>query len=307
VEEYIIGANYRMVSHKRKRVKKRGKTRRRQRFYFIGGTGTDKCIFVPFSGGLGNQMYIYAAAVMVKKKLGLPLCFLNAKNNPHKVSEEYTAGLFKQGSSVNAEEVKGRMNGSNRILEKVKDPHNTWVNSNIDGNTSRNITLAGAYFQNYSSILPVIPMIREEFASFFKEKYKDVTIDSSGTAFMHVRRGDYGSTSLPAEYYNKGLAIIEPSEAIKNLYIVSDDIAWCKAEKWTTTKNCIYLEDPDELKTMYIMSMCLAGAIISASTFSSWGAILGADQNPESVIVYPAAWISGPSSRLQFPERWKAI
>ena len=296
-----------MGSYKRKRNRRR-KTRRAKRFYFIGGTGTGKCIFVPFSGGLGNQLYIYAAAIMVKKKLGLPLCFLGATNNPHNTTEDYRKTLFKQeGTPVDPNEVKNRMNTSDKVLEKVREAHNMWVNGNIDGNVKGNATLAGAYFQSYSSILPVIPTIREEFASFFKEKYKDYTIDSGSSAFMHVRRGDYGGVSLPAEYYNRGLALFEPHAEIKNLYIVSDDMPWCKAEKWITTKNVIYVEEPDELKTMYLMSMCLAGALISASTFSSWGAILGADKNPNSIIIYPAAWITGPSSRIHFPERWKAI
>ena len=296
-----------MGSYKRKRNARRRKTRKAKRFYFIGGTGTDKCIFVPFSGGLGNQMYMYAAAIMVKKKLGLPLCFLGAKNNPHTTTEDYTAALFKQGKPVDPTELKNRINASRRVLEKVKEPHNMWVNGNINGNATGNISLASAYFQSYSSILPVIPMIREEFASFFKAKYKDYTIDSGSSAFMHVRRGDYGGVSLPAEFYNKGLALFEPHDEIKNLYIVSDDIGWCKEQRWTTTKNVIFFEEADELKTMYHMSLCLAGALISASTFSSWGAILGADQNPKSIIIYPADWITGPSSRIQFPERWIAI
>ena len=296
-----------MGSYKRRRNTRRRKTRKAKRFYFIGGTGTDKCIFVPFSGGLGNQMYMYAAAIMVKKKLGINLCLLAAGNNPHVTSEDYTVGLFKQGTRVDQTEVKNRMSTSRTVLEKVKEAHNTWVNGNIDGNATGNITLASTYFQSYSSILPVIPTIREEFASFFKDKYKDFTIDSGSSAFMHVRRGDYGGVSLPAEFYNKGLAILEPVATIKNLYIISDDMAWCKDQKWITTKNSIYFDEPDELKTMYLMSLCLAGALISASTFSSWGAILGADKNPESVIVYPAGWITGPSSKIHFPERWKAI
>lgn len=296
-----------MGSYKRKRNARRRKTRKTKRFYFIGGTGTDKCIFVPFSGGLGNQMYMYAAAIMVKKKLALPLCLLGAKNNPHTTTEDYTATLFKQGTPVDPTELKNRINASQRVLEKVREAHNTWVNGNISDNAKGNISLASAYFQSYSSILPVIPTLREEFATFFKEKYKDFTIDSESSAFMHVRRGDYGAVSLPVEFYNKGLALLEPHAEIKNLYIVSDDIPWCKDKKWDTTKKVIFFEEADELKTMYLMSLCLAGALISASTFSSWGAILGADKNPNSVIVYPAAWITGPSSRIQFPERWTAI
>ena len=150
-------------------------------------------------------------------------------------------------------------------------------------------------------------MIREDCAKFFAESYPEFKIDSSSSAFMHVRRGDYGGASLRAEYYSGALALLEPNSAIQNIYIVSDGMGWCKEQKWDTQKKLIYFEESDELKTMYLMSLCLAGAIISASSFSTWGAILGPDQNPESTIVYPKDWITGPSSRIGFPERWKAI
>ena len=294
-----------MGSYKRKRNRRR-KTRRVKRFYFIGGKGEEKCIFAGLGGGLGNQLYVYAAGLTVKKKLNLPLCLIPFKENTHSETD-YTKVLFTQGTPVDAEEVKARMNTSNKVLEKIQNPHNIWTNANIPANATKNAKLAGGYYQSYSSISSVIPTIREDFAKVFKERYPDLTIDSGSSAFMHVRRGDYGGVSLPAEYYNRGLALFEPHAEIKNLYIVSDDMPWCKAEKWITTKNVIYVEEPDELKTMYLMSMCLAGALISASTFSSWGAILGADKNPNSIIIYPAAWITGPSSRIHFPERWKAI
>jgi hypothetical protein len=257
-------------------------------------------------GGLGNQLYVYAAALTVKRKIGLPLCLLPWKGNPHS-NIDYVVELFKEGKPVDAEAMKGRMNVSKKVLEKVRNPHNKWANENINANDTINATLSGAFFQSYSSIKSVIPDMRASFAKTFKEKYPDFKVDSAKSAFMHVRRGDYGGVSLPVDYYNRGLALLDPSEQIKDIYILSDDTGWCKEQQWVTGKNKIFFEEKDELKTMYLMSLCLAGALISASTFSSWGAILGADQNPDSVIVYPAGWITGPSSQIQFPERWKAI
>jgi len=299
---------YRMVSYRRKRLQKKGKTRKiSKKVYFIGGTGDEKGIFILLHGGLGNQMFVYAAGLMVKKKKGLPMYILPSRNSPHKPSSDYRVTLFKQGIPVDPESVKARMNLSKTVLEKISAPHNTWVNENINGNTTTNATLKGSFFQSYSSILPVIPTIREDSAKALKEAYPDLKIDSDSSAFMHVRRGDYGGSSLSEEYYNRALELLEPSEIIKRIYILSDDMGWCKNKTWKTSKEIIWFEEPDELKTMYLMSLCLAGAIISASTFSTWGAILGADQNPESIIVYPTGWITGPSSQLQFPARWKAI
>jgi hypothetical protein len=294
-----------MRSYRRKRGKKQTR-KNAKRFYFIGGQGEDKCIFVHMHGGLGNQLYVYAAGLTVKRKIGLPLCILPWKGNVHS-KVDYSTELFKEGKPVDAEAMKGRMNVSKKLLEKMRTPHNTWTDENINANGTINATLSGGFFQSYSSIKSVIPDIRTSFAKIFKEKYPDFKVDSATSAFMHVRRGDYGGVSLSAEYYNRGLGVLEPSEKIKDIYILSDDIGWCKEQQWTTGKQKIFFEEKDELKTMYLMSLCLAGAIISASTFSSWWAIVGADQNPDSIIVYPAGWITGPSSQIQFPERWKAI
>lgn len=294
-----------MVS-RRKKGRGRKSRKNTKRFYFIGGNEGNKCIFVHMHGGLGNQLYVYAAGLTVKKKIGLPLCLIPFKDNPHS-KVDYSTELFKEGVPVELSNVQGRINVSKKVLEKVKAPHNMWTNENIDANGTLNTDLNTTFFQSYSSIKSVIPDIRASFASTFAQKYPDFKIDSNGSAFMHVRRGDYGGVSLAADYYNNGLQVLEPVQAIKNIYILSDDIGWCKGQEWRTGKNKIFFEEDDELKSMYLMSLCLAGAIISASTFSSWGAILGADQNPESVIVYPDNWITGPSSKIQFPERWKSI
>jgi len=101
--------------------------------------------------------------------------------------------------------------------------------------------------------------------------------------------------------------------AIKNIFVISDDVPWCKEQKFETKtgKPLNWIDDPlkqkDELYTLYIMMLCLGGAIISASTFSSWGAILGPDQNPESMIIYPDIWITGPSQPIEFPPRWIVV
>jgi hypothetical protein len=291
--------------------KKRGRRRTRKnskRFYFIGGQGNDKCVFVPLGGGLGNQLYVYAASLVVKRKTGLPICLLPWKGNLHS-TVDYTVELFKEGRPVHEGLMEERIKGSKKLLEKVKNPHNAWNETNINANGTTNATLSGAFFQSYSSIKDVIPDMRKSFAEIFAKKYPEFKekVESNISAFMHVRRGDYGSVSLSADYYNKGLAVLEPVEAVRTLYILSDDLSWCRGQEWVTGKHIVFFDEKDELKTMYLMSLCLAGAVISASTFSSWGAILGADQNPDSTIVYPAGWITGPSSRIQFPERWKSV
>jgi hypothetical protein len=291
------------------RSRKNGKKKRitrRKKPYFIGGSGEDTCIFVPLGGGLGNQLYVYAAALTAKKKIGLPLCLLPYKGNVHS-TQDYATILFTQGKPVDYDSVKGRMNVSKKVLEFVKNPHNTWKDENLTINTKRNTLLAGGFYQSYSSVSSVLPDLRTDCAKVFTARYPEVKVDSDSSAFMHVRHGDYGGAALPLTYYTRGISLLDSIPTVQNIYIVSDDMKWCKEQNWSTKKNIIYFDEPDELKTMYLMSLCLAGACISASTFSSWGAMLGADKNESSTIVYPVNWLTGPSSNIQFPARWKAI
>jgi len=299
-----------MVRKRTRKNTRRGRTTKRHlrgyRRAYRGG-GDEKCIFVPLGGGsgLGNQMYQYAAGLTIAKKVKLPICILPTVN-PHS-SEDYRKILFIRGKPVEFADVQSRVNAATNVLYKVRNPHNRWSNTNILANNSTNIDLAGQYFQNYDSIKSVIPDIRADCKTAFEARYPDYKNEIQPTsAFIHVRRGDYGQASLGPEYYKKGIEMLHVIEGIRSIYILSDDIPWCKEQGWASQK-IRWVEDKDELKAMYLMSLCLAGACISASTFSSWGAILGADQNELSTIIYPAHWVTGDSSKIQFPSRWKAI
>jgi len=305
-----------MASYRQKRSK-RNRSRKLKRGtlkpFFIGGD-TDKCLFVslPTIGGLGNQLFVYAAAVVAKNKVGIPMCILPI-NNPHS-STDYRELLFKQGKPVESQEVQPRRNAATRILDKVVKVHNTWANTNIVANGSKNLIVGDNYFQNYAPIRSVLPTIRDDFIKVFEERYKGYkdTIPAT-SAFMHVRRGDYNnmSASLGADYYRKCLEIMEKVDKITTIYVLSDDMGWCKEQgfsspkiKWADTEDL----QKDELKSFYLMMLCMGGAIISASTFSAWGVMLGADQNPDSTILYPSNWfITGNSKQLMFPERWQRI
>lgn len=271
--------------------------------------GSDKCIFVRLVAGLGNQLYIYATGIVAKNKTGKSLCLLYTDNSHSKI--DYRKVLFKQGIPVETTDMQKRIDTSTKILNIVHNPHNNWEPTNILSNTSKNNLINGIRaYQNYNSIKSAIPTIRADCKEVFEDRYKGFkdTIAST-SAFMHIRRGDYGPASLAVDYYIKGLSIIDAVPEITSIYILSDDIPWCKAQNFISSKIQWFdnEDSKDELKALYLMSLCLGGACISASTFSSWGVILGADQNEKSTIVYPAKWITGGSEKIRFPQRWKSI
>jgi len=304
-----------MFSYRKKRkVRRTHKRRQANRPPFYIGGDEEKCLFVslPLMGGLGNQLFVYAAAIVAKNKVNLPMCILPV-HNPHS-NIDYRTVLFKQGRPVENKEMESRKTAATKILDKVIKSHNTWANTNIVGNSSKNHIIGDAYLQVYKPIVSAFPVIRKDFAKVFEEKYpgyKDSIAPTS--AFIHIRKGDYNamSGSLSAEYYKKCLSILDDKKGITDIYILSNDMPWSKNQGFTSNKIKWADSDDiqkDELKSMYLMSLCLAGACMSASTFSTWGAILGADKNAKSTILYPSVWfVDGDSACMQFPERWQKI
>lgn len=101
------------------------------------------------------------------------------------------------------------------------------------------------------------------------------TLQREKTAFLHVRLGDY--TILPHHqvpllpYYVKAMALF-PEDT--RFLVFSDE-----PEKVKTfpilDERCIIVKEDSELKSLYLMAKCHAGAITANSTFSWWGAAFG--------------------------------
>lgn len=282
------------------------KTRRK---HYGGSNTSQKYIFAEISGGLGNQLFIYAAGLVAKHKLKKDLCLVSDKSNNGHSSLDYINILFKSGSECpNAKE---NMNKSVSIFNHLNAEHTNWSNANIpDIPANTNVKLKKSFYQNYMGIKKVLPEIRAEFLPILKERYPKTVIEPN-SAFIHVRRGDYvtHSNTLPVTYYTSALKMLDSNPKIQKIYIISDDISWCKGQNFDSSK-IIYFDSKDELETLYLMCLCNNGCAISNSTFSAWGAFLGPDANQESMIIYPSKWgirVPGSSSALRFPNRWKVI
>jgi hypothetical protein len=312
-------------TRKNKRVSRRKRLRKRLDRVYIGGQGKERCIFtemIPHEG-LGNQLFIFAAGLVVQQKTGLPLCVVPSSNNPH-TDNDYRL-LFKTPSKVEIVEeanARPRINAANSILD-VKSHYMTgaWSNADITYNSTsiKNAKIPGRLYQNYSAIEKVIPVVKEtlmtnEFSK--KDIYRELErgTDSATSAFLHVRRGDYKDRgwSLDDDYYLRGLDILEADANIKTVWIISNDLDWCKTINWAgrTTKQIEFYDSDNELEVLYKMLLCQAGAVVSPSTFSAWGAMLGADMNPKSTIVYPLSWLihdGAGTNPMMLPPRWTAI
>lgn len=254
----------------------------------------DSYIFVHLMGGLGNQLFQYAAGILQAKTTNGKLYLEKAFDNKHDVTD-YRSELFTLGEKYDAE----------------LPPHISLYQEN--GFTPWNpnefkypILLLFGYFQNYSSLKPVLPEFKNHILEnikykkyYMKTKYKI----SSGSGFIHVRRGDYFKHNFQLKdlnYYNEAL---KHFTNIHTWFILSDDIKWCKQSELFDNLQKVYVEDSDPILCLSLMSEIKDAAIIANSTFSWMGAYLGCGT---SNVVYPKSWIGSGTPDL-FPDEWIGI
>lgn len=266
-----------------------------------------KGIILQLIGGIGNQLYIYTAGKIMQKELNVPI-YLTVDNLSvfYHSQVDYRPLLFSDFEAINNDNP--ILNDKNdkidaRLQQAFWDP---WSLGSLPS-TDKYIHISSHWYQHIPSIEKGIPEVRDKITHIMRERYSDSVVEP-GSAFIHVRRGDYLNEgnkvyALDNEYYSKGLMYLNKIDTIKNIYVFSDDIEWCKGQGWTSHKRFIYIDDPDELKTLYMMSQCTEGAIISNSTFSTWGVLLGTSTN--RVIVYPSKWLYG--AETAFPPSWIRI
>jgi hypothetical protein len=237
-------------------------------------------------GGLGNQLFQYAAGVLQALVTHGKL-YLQKAELTHD-SHDYRDVLFTLGEKYNT-------NLPNHTTLYQEDGFKPW---NPYDNRYPNLLLYG-YFQNYSVLSPILPSFKTHILSNLKQHY---TIKPN-SGFIHVRRGDYlkvGFNMKDTSYYTKAL---EYFKTIPHWYIFSDDIQWCKESKLFDTIHVTYVEESDALKSLTMMSQIRGAAIIANSTFSWWGAYLGCGIYN---VVYPKIWFNNTTPDL-FPEEWMGL
>lgn len=133
-------------------------------------------------------------------------------------------------------------------------------------------------------------------------------IKSNLSVSIHVRRGDYARVPwtkiCPASYYIRSMEYMRSQLSVPKFYFFSDDLTWCKNE-FGKQEDIVYVENTEsELADFYLMREC-QHHIIANSTFSWWGARLG---RGHGIVVLPKAWSNqnGASSAFTCPG-WKPM
>lgn len=270
---------------------------------------------VILSGGLGNQMFQYAAgrALSLREKTILltDLQIINKKTKATKRSFEL--GIFNlkpiiKTSFYDKLKIRGfnlvrkNKNRNSRIFDIFCDEKAQFFDNRFTS-LSEKSTLYG-YFQNENYFKDISHQLRLDFT--FKKalegKNAEIqnTIEFHNSISLHIRRGDYLNNNsnlkvLDITYYQKAIQII--SSELKNPYffIFSDDINWVK-ENLDLKFNHIFVDwntNQDSYIDMQLMSLCKHN-IIANSSFSWWGAWL--NNNPSKLVIAPSTWYKNDES-----------
>jgi hypothetical protein len=265
-------------------------------------------------GGLGNQIFIYIAAYIVSLKNKLPIYVFNnpVSNNKHNHNNlNYNNTLFKYiGTHINedlSDTLRHKLVNNEYIMESNDDnAFKAWFPESVKAGT-----LMNTYYQYLPPIQEYETEIRTILLKGLAESVSLQKIDGSTTAFLHIRRGDYCIYSnihyvQPLSYYIEAInLLLKLNKTIEKIYLMTDDIEWVKQHDFFKSILFNIIENKNELETFCIMTQCHGGAICANSTFSWWGAFLGAHSKKAPVII-PQRWINLPIVDL-FPKEWYSI
>ncbi len=274
-------------------------------------------IIVRLNGGLGNQLFQYAAAFALARKNGSALKidlsafdFQRGSNDtiraPDILQFSVTAPVASVAEADAQRNPLGIVSRGTRFVRQriLKQYHSDWHPEILSLKGA--IYLEGyfqceKYFIDELNPLLLELSLRPSFAAELELLRQ--RIDSlSNPVSLHVRRGDYVSDRrisalhniCTADYYHRALAELKGRVGEFNLVVFSDDVTWVK-ENLALDNKSLYisgkqtssggiLSAPQEL---FLMSRC-KHHIISNSTFSWWGAYL--NRRSDKIVVAPGLW-----------------
>jgi hypothetical protein len=286
-------------------------------------------VVVRLNGGLGNQLFQYAAArrlaLVSGLRLKLDLGALGRRLHLHtnrsyrlghlQIVEDFASpadvSRLKRSSVASLFEELTRRRHRRHVRERHFhfDPDILEIRSEV--------YLAG-YWQSEKYFADIAPTIRAEVSVREAPTGENLRllelIEGGDSVGIHVRRGDYVTNlksrrlhgnCCPPDYYRAGMEEIGRRARDPRFFVFSDDIPWARENlridgpTWFVDHN-----GPDEdYQDLRLLSRC-RHHIIANSSFSWWGAWLGA--HDDQIVVAPRRWFASGKRRTHdlCPARW---
>jgi hypothetical protein len=284
-------------------------------------------IIIRLLGGLGNQMFQYAAgrSLAMENNCELRLDLTEFKKNGLR---QYALSNYRINAIISSQ-------FENRIIKKISSKNTiqkfltvigkpiayfkpeSWAYDNKISKLKGHIYLEGSfqsekYFNNHRKILLNEFSLQSENA-FLKDIINKMKKENS--VAIHIRHGDYQENKLTRDfhgvlskdYYLKAIEIIKKKIKDPYFYFFSDDIRWVK-QNFTNLKSVFVsnLHNFTDNEELFLISCC-RHQIIANSSFSWWGAWL--NSNPEKCIIAPINWFNNKEldTKDLIPNDWLKI
>lgn len=287
---------------------------------------------VKYKGGLGNQMFQYAFALMLKEKYNqqvkMDISVYQYNNDSTQIPRINRMKICLEKASPE-ECAKCCLYPQKKYDSKWLYKYNILIEAlfnkkyyyefnckfkNID--VLLNYDYYDGYWQSWKYVYSVDSLLRKSFMPLMplsqKTENKLEQIEEENAVFIGVRKGDYTSTlrakweygSFGSSYYRNAMNYIYDRVENPIFYIFSNDIEWVKKHLDFSGFNIVYRENneqTDDFEELVIMSHC-KHAIIVNSTFHWWGAWL--ISNPEKIVVAPMEWFANKKEIDIVPPEW---
>lgn len=271
---------------------------------------------IKMTGGLGNQMFIYALYLQMKKRFSSVQIDLSDMVH-YKVHHGYEMNRI-----FNLPKTEFCINQKlKKVLEFLffKTILERKQNGSLKAYTKKYIW-PFIYFKGFYQSEKYFSEIKDEIRQAFTfnlnianaqslEMMKQIDADDKAVS-LHIRRGDYLQPKhwesigcvcqLP--YYQNALSELEKRIPNPSYYVFSDDIDWVKEN--IPLENATYInwnKGEDSWQDMMLMSHC-RNHIICNSTFSWWGAWL--NPREDKVVIIPEKWFNHSDAPYIYPDGW---
>ena len=284
-------------------------------------------------GGLGNQLFIYAAGYAAASMQGCPLYiddswFATQTLRQYELNTFDSIGTMAVAKITRSYTPRSRPAGfTRRILTRFDVPPFRTISEETSFAFSPEVLSASpgvrlnGYLQSYKYFEDVKDQIREQLYSpvdpspWFLETQNTLTSMGPWIA-VHVRRGDYLNKGtrdvhgiVSGSYYSDALQMMRTLIPDATPVIFSDDPESSRQMLGGEYPNTIFMASPPTSKSIesVILMSLSAGAVIANSSFSWWGAWLGDRANRP--VIAPRPWMDDPNvhERDLFPAGWLTL
>lgn len=275
---------------------------------------TDRAVYVRIKGGLGNQMFQYAAGLALAHRHGCPLKLDLGYCATDPLRDYALDGFGVEAAIADPGEVSafgvdrpwrrriGKLVGRPDLFLArglFVEPHFHFVDDFFDRQPP---VMLDGYWQSARYFASVAGEVRQAFSAPANpsETYTAMRrriAEAGDTVSIHVRRGDYVTGkaagklagSCTPDYYTRAVALMTSIVPDARFFVFSDEPE--EAGRMLAFADPVVVEGrPDRpAEDMALMSAC-RHHIIANSSFSWWGAWLG--HNTGRVVVAPRLWFA---------------